>query len=98
ERERADLLSQTLVHLLATHHSDAIVPYLFSKVSAHLHLDAFMEYRPNGRPLEFRLRSSGGLSPEQEQSLMVVTSGDGLCGMCLQGREPVLTNHIAGSQ
>src|SRR4051812_16685145 len=97
ERERAELLSQTMVHLLATHNPDAIVPYIFSKVSSHLNLDAYLEYRADIRPLEFRLRASAGLTSEQQQPFWIVTLGEGLCGECLQERQPVITNNISDS-
>jgi PAS domain S-box-containing protein len=97
ERERAELLSETLVHLLGTHNSNAIVPYLFSKISPHLDLDSYMEYRPGSRPLEFRLRASAGISPEQQEIFSSITVGEGLCGNCLQERQPAITNHVASS-
>jgi PAS domain S-box-containing protein len=97
ERERGELLSETLVHLLGTHNPNAIVPYIFGKVSRLLGIDCYLEYRPDLRPLNLRLRSSGGLTPEQQVAAETVTSGEGACGQCVSEREPVVLNNILNS-
>ncbi len=88
DRERDELLSASLAHLLGTRDTSKLMPGIFSQISDHLRLDLYFEYRLSSDGQRLVLQSASGLTPEQQTDFEVMSPGEGLCGECARTLKP----------
>jgi PAS domain S-box-containing protein len=97
EKERQELLSETLAHLLIARDPDALVRDLFGRVAGQLKVDTYLHYRLERSTSRLHLQSSIGLTQDQEKALAILEKGEGYAGAAVRTGRPVIANFLRRS-
>jgi hypothetical protein len=78
QHRRDRLLSWALAHLLEAREPRRTIRDLFCKVAEHFDFDAYLLYLFEPAETSLKLHAAGGISPETEQALSSLASGQAL--------------------
>ena len=78
--ERAQLLSETLGHLLSARDPDAMVRQLLARVAAHLEADAYFNFMVNEKGDALYLHSCAGMPEDVARAIQKLHFGELLTG------------------
>lgn len=90
QAERLRLLSESAEHLLTTTDPVRMVQELFERVREYLRLDLCLHYLVDPSGQQLRLASCAGLPVELAEEMSTLPTGEGLCGLVAELREPLI--------
>ncbi len=88
--DQLKLLSATANALLLNENPKAFLANLFAQVSTFLGLEVYFNYLFEEDQQRLRLHACGGISDEFSESASILELGQGVCGLALQQRQPVV--------
>ncbi|WP_447602583.1 PAS domain S-box protein [Nitrospira sp. Nam80] len=94
---RQQILSDALVHLLATDDVQTIVRELFPRVAAHLGVDTYFNYMVNDQGDALDLHSYSGVSEEIAHQIQRLEFGQAICGTVAKTRRAIVATDIQHS-
>jgi PAS domain S-box-containing protein len=98
EKERQELLSETLGHLLIARDPDLLVRDSFGRIAGQLNVDTYLHYRLERSTSRLHLQSAVGLTPAQKAAVTVLEKGEGYAGATVRTGRPVIVNSLQRSK
>lgn len=95
--ERLSFLAEMANRLLVGERPQELLHALYRDLSAHLHLEVYLNYLLQRDGQTLRLDAYSGCDAETAESLRTVRLGDGLAGTVGQTRRPLIAEDVQGS-
>src|SRR5258705_9687076 len=90
ERQRDELLSAALRHLLASRDREVPVRDIFAQISGYLRFDTCLHHIFDASVKRLYLKFAAGLTPQQTEEVSLLEFGESLSGAAARTRRPVV--------